>query len=112
MKKCPKCGGEYKAVIYGYPTDETMKRAMNGEFKLGGCITEGPSGYCANCQEYTDDEIKSLTLDEQLKLETPIRYYISLIIKKIRLIILIPFLVWPLFIYEVVKSYLKKFLKK
>ena len=104
MKKCPKCGGEYKDVVYGYPTDETMKRAMNGEFKLGGCIPGGPSRYCTNCQEYSDDEIKSLTLDEQLKLETPIRHYLKKAYKKIRLIILVS----PLFVYLEIKRFMKK----
>jgi hypothetical protein len=107
-EKCPKCGGDYKPVVYGYPTDETMKRAMNDEFKLGGCMVGGPSRYCTNCLEYSDDGIKELSWDDELKRDAPIRYYLKKFYVNLKIIILLP----PLFLYYEINRFLKKLHRK
>jgi hypothetical protein len=47
---CPKCKSNKNVIkiIYGYPTEETAKRADKGELRLGGCIINYcyPNYYC------------------------------------------------------------------
>ena len=104
MKKCPNCGGDFISVVYGYPTDETMKRAMMGEFKLGGCVLGGPSGYCRKCDKYSEDGIKQVSFDQRLKQEAPIRYYFNKLLIYLRIVVFLP----PIFIYTYIKDFFKK----
>ena len=50
--RCPKCaGGDVKAIVFGYPTEETMESAGAGEIELGGCIVseQSPDWRCSSC---------------------------------------------------------------
>ena len=60
MNKCPKCNHSYIPVVYGYPSEDTLKKAKNGEIQLGGCIIdhEGTFFYCKFCREYPEDELR------------------------------------------------------
>lgn len=102
--KCPKCGQFYKLVVYGFPSDETMQRAKNGEFKLGGCIPGGPSRYCSSCKEYSDDGCQELNFAGNKKKVSTIKYYS----KKIFIFLIILILLPPYFIYDSIKRLLKK----
>jgi len=49
---CPKCQAkEAVKIIYGYPTDATLKSWQNKEIELGGCIITGddPDFRCMKC---------------------------------------------------------------
>src|SRR5206468_1938907 len=49
---CPECGqGEISRIVYGLPTQETLDRAVRGEFELGGCLwdLEEPDWVCKGC---------------------------------------------------------------
>lgn len=49
---CPQCGSvNVIEIVYGYPTEETLIRAEEGEVRLGGCMVgyEDPDKYCINC---------------------------------------------------------------
>lgn len=49
---CPVCGGRGVSIVWGYPTDETMRRAEAGDVVLGGCVVTTevtPSHECTEC---------------------------------------------------------------
>jgi hypothetical protein len=49
---CPKCAGnKIIDIVYGYPTEETLKSWHNKEIELGGCIIgkENPTSKCTRC---------------------------------------------------------------
>ena len=55
MKKitCPKCNGDNTtAIIYGYPDDDLLKEAADGDIYLGGCCVsnDDPDKVCRDCQ--------------------------------------------------------------
>jgi hypothetical protein len=49
---CPECNSnEGVDILYGYPTDETLKSWLKEEVELGGCIIgkENPTHKCFKC---------------------------------------------------------------
>jgi Zn ribbon nucleic-acid-binding protein len=49
---CPQCNlNEAVAILYGYPSPETLKAWHNKEVELGGCIVGGeiPNRKCIKC---------------------------------------------------------------
>jgi hypothetical protein len=49
---CPECNAnEGVIILYGYPTDETLKSWFKKEVELGGCIIgkEKPTHKCFKC---------------------------------------------------------------
>ena len=49
---CPEClAKEGVDIIYGYPTDTTLKSWQNKEIELGGCVISGddPEFKCLKC---------------------------------------------------------------
>jgi len=52
IEACPECGEkERREIVYGYPSEGTMKRAFRGEFELGGCVVSerSPRWCCRDC---------------------------------------------------------------
>ena len=50
--KCPSCyAKEGVDIVYGYPTDTTLKSWQNKEIELGGCVISGndPEHKCLKC---------------------------------------------------------------
>lgn len=50
-KICPDCGGEIVPIIWGYPADYLLKKDIDGEIYLGGCvIPPNPCNFhCKSC---------------------------------------------------------------
>lgn len=51
--KCPHCGSPGAVrIVYGYPTEETMRLAEEGFVLLGGCcqLIEDPDRACTVCR--------------------------------------------------------------
>lgn len=49
---CPKCASnKIIDILYGYPTEETLRSWQNKEIELGGCIIgkEKPTKKCTKC---------------------------------------------------------------
>ena len=49
---CPSCSGhDIRRIMYGLPTDETLRRAERGEVVLGGCTVfdDMPDWRCMTC---------------------------------------------------------------
>lgn len=49
---CPSCGSSDRmSIVYGLPTEETVKRADRGEVALGGCLVDdrNPRWQCRGC---------------------------------------------------------------
>jgi hypothetical protein len=58
---CPECNAPAGLFISrGYPCDETMKAAANGELELGGCDLgiDDPDYTCINCDHYWCSDIE------------------------------------------------------
>jgi len=50
---CPDCdSSEWKPIIYGRPSEETLEDARRGEFVLGGGVFRDPQRYCTACVNY------------------------------------------------------------
>lgn len=50
--KCPSCyAKEGVDIVYGYPTDTTLKSWQNKEIELGGCVVSDndPEHKCLKC---------------------------------------------------------------
>lgn len=50
---CPECGSSRVVpIVYGYPTDETFKKADEGRVALGGCVVSpsNPRWQCLDCE--------------------------------------------------------------
>jgi len=50
--QCPKCGSaKVLPILYGYPSAEALKAALEGKIILGGCtiVTGAPIWRCAAC---------------------------------------------------------------
>ena len=48
---CPFCGERLIPIVYGYPSEELMRKEDMGEVVLGGCCIDisNPELYCKNC---------------------------------------------------------------
>ena len=49
---CPKCkSDEVIDIVYGYPSEETLKSLHKKEIELGGCIVrnDNPTHKCVKC---------------------------------------------------------------
>ena len=61
---CPKCNVPAGlAVVYGYPSKETMKAECNGEISLGGCVIEADNfgNFCLNCNfTWNEDDLEGV----------------------------------------------------
>ena len=46
-------------IVYGYPTDETMKEYKEGKIILGGCVIKigAPRFYCKKCGDPPNSEV-------------------------------------------------------
>jgi len=64
----------------------------------------GPSGYCTNCQEYSDDEIKELSWDDMFKRYAPIRYYFKKLLICLIVVVFLP----PIFFIYIFKRFFRK----
>ena len=50
---CPECKAiEIVDIVYGYPTEETLKSWFKKEIELGGCIIgkQNPHNKCKKCE--------------------------------------------------------------
>ena len=51
---CPECKAiEIVDIVYGYPTEETLKSWFKKEIELGGCIIgkQNPHHKCKKCEQ-------------------------------------------------------------
>ena len=64
---CPKCykNDQVVPIVYGYPTQETMKKAGKGRLKLGGCTVMVEEDIVENirkAQERGEDSVSFSTV--------------------------------------------------
>lgn len=50
--KCEVCDKPLTPIVYGYPSEETLRKAHRGQVILGGCIIDAPRAthYCSICK--------------------------------------------------------------
>lgn len=61
-RACDICGKTpARRVVYGYPSEELIKRARRGEVILGGCLIGGedPQWLCRQCESSREDIFES-----------------------------------------------------
>ncbi len=64
---CPICGNndEVIPIVYGYPSQETMKKAGEGRFRLGGCtvmVEEDIAEKITKAKERGEDSVSFRTV--------------------------------------------------
>lgn len=86
VRTCPDCGGELIEIVWGFPSDDLLEKAMREEIFLGGCVIPGnPCNYhCKSCGHEFDLGHKGLDI-EPSGLNDYIKYKIDELVSRLKI---------------------------